>query len=118
MITVYSEVGQGTTFNIYLPASDKEAHRETPLGGEIIKGSATILFVDDEEMIIDVGQAILERLGYRVVVFKSGHEAVKAITDSGNEIDLVILDMIMPGMDGVNREVKVYQLSGNKIVPP
>jgi PAS domain S-box-containing protein len=100
MIAVYSEIGHGTTFNIYLPVSDKEAHREVPLEGGLIKGSATILLVDDEELIIDVGQAMLERLGYRVVVGREGREAVTVITHMGDEIDLVILDMIMPGMDG------------------
>jgi signal transduction histidine kinase/ActR/RegA family two-component response regulator len=100
MITVYSEVGHGTTFNIYLPVSDKDAHREVPIEGGLIKGSATILLVDDEELIIDVGQAMLERLGYRVMVCRGGQEAVKEITDMGNKIDLVILDMVMPGMDG------------------
>jgi signal transduction histidine kinase/ActR/RegA family two-component response regulator len=100
MITVYSKVGHGTTFNIYLPASDKEAHRDVSLKDAIIKGSETILLVDDEEMIIDVTQTILERLGYRVVVAREGQEAVKKIADIGKKIDLVILDMIMPGMDG------------------
>ena len=100
MITVYSEIGHGTTFNIYLPVSGKEAHQETPHEGRLVKGSATILLVDDEEMIIDVGRAMLERLGYRVLVSRAGQEAVKTIADEGNEIDLVILDLIMPGMDG------------------
>jgi two-component system, cell cycle sensor histidine kinase and response regulator CckA len=100
MITVYSEIGHGTTFNIYLPVSYKEAHREVSMEGGLIKGSATILLVDDEELIIDVGLAMLERLGYHVMVSRDGQEAVKVISDMGNEIDLVILDMIMPGMDG------------------
>ncbi|MDO9110745.1 MAG: response regulator, partial [Desulfatirhabdiaceae bacterium] len=100
IITVYSEIGHGTTFNIYLPVSVKESHREVPIESGLIKGSATILLVDDEELIIDVGQAMLERLGYRVVVCREGREAVKVITDMEDEIDLVILDMIMPGMDG------------------
>ncbi len=100
MITVYSEIGHGTTFNIYLPVSGKEADQEAPLKGSLIKGSATILLVDDEEMIIEVGQAILERLGYHVIVSRGGREAVETINNMGNEIDLVILDMIMPGMDG------------------
>ena len=100
MITVYSEIGHGTTFNVYLPASDKEAHRELPVAGELIKGSATILLVDDEQLIVDVGRAMLERLGYRVLACREGQEAVKVVADMGDEIDLVILDMIMPGMDG------------------
>jgi PAS domain S-box-containing protein len=100
MITVYSEIGNGSTFNIYLPLSEKPTHREIPVVGGLIKGSATILLVDDEEMVIDVGQAMLEHLGYRVVVCGGGQEAVKVITDMGNEIDLVILDLVMPGMNG------------------
>ena len=100
MITVYSEIGHGTTFNIYLPASDKKVHQEVSMKGGLIKGSATILLVDDEEMITEVGRAMLEKLGYRVVVSREGQDAVQVITDRGAEIDLVILDMIMPGMDG------------------
>jgi PAS domain S-box-containing protein len=100
MITVYSESGHGTTFNVYLPVSNKEVYRETPVEGRLIKGSETVLLVDDEEMIIDVGQAMLEKLGYRVFAAQSGQRAVEAVTEMGKEIDLVILDMIMPGMDG------------------
>ena len=100
VITVYSEVGHGTTFNIYLPLSDKKAHREILLDQTLIKGSETILLVDDEKLIIDVAQAMLERLGYRVLVCMGGQEAVIMVTDMGHEIDLVILDMIIPGMDG------------------
>ncbi|MBC2710157.1 MAG: response regulator, partial [Desulfosarcina sp.] len=100
MITVYSEVGQGTTFNIYLPVSDQDVHREDPAENELIKGSETILLVDDEEMIIDVTQALLERLGYQVIVANGGEKAVERISEMGNEIDLVILDLIMPGIDG------------------
>lgn len=100
MITVYSEIGHGTTFNMYLPGSGKEPLKEVTLEESLIKGSATLLLVDDEEMIIDVGRAMLERLGYRVVVARGGQEAIETIMDRGAEIDLVILDLIMPGMDG------------------
>ena len=99
IITVYSEAGQGTTFNIYLPVSEKEAQREIPVEGELIKGSAAILVVDDEQLILDVAQAMLEKLGYRVVACMGGEEALKTVKDLGHEIDLVILDFIMPGMD-------------------
>jgi len=100
IITVYSEDGHGTTFNIYLPISEKDVHQEVATELEMVKGSETILIVDDEEMIVEVGQAMLEKLGYRVLVSRSGLDAVEKITSIGSEIDLVILDLIMPGMDG------------------
>jgi len=99
-INVYSEAGKGTTFNIYLPASDKEVHRETATETGLVKGSETILLVDDEEMIIKVSKPMLEKLGYRVVAVRSGQEAVEIVSGEDEAIDLVLLDLIMPGMDG------------------
>jgi len=100
IITVYSEVGHGTTFNIYLPLTEKKAHQEIAVEDKIIHGSETILLVDDEKMILDVGQAMLGRLGYKVVIATGGKQAVDAIQRKGDEIKLVILDLIMPEMDG------------------
>jgi len=100
IITVYSERNHGTTFNIYLQISEKEIYPEIATEGAMLKGSETILLVDDEDIIIDVGQAMLKKLGYRVVISKSGLEAIEKIKDFGNKIDLVIIDLIMPGMDG------------------
>ncbi len=100
VITVYSEVGHGTTFNIFLPLSGKEVFREPPMEGQLLKGSETILLVDDEEMILNVGQAILKKLGYQVILAQGGEQAVEAARKMVADIDLVILDLIMPGMDG------------------
>ena len=100
MITAYSEIGHGTTFNIYLPLSGGEVHREATMEEKLTKGTETILLVDDEEMIIDVGQAMLKKLGYRVLIAKGGQQAVNAVIDMGDKIDLIILDLIMPKMDG------------------
>jgi PAS domain S-box-containing protein len=99
-IHVYSEIARGTTFSIYLPLSDNEAHQEIPEERRMVKGSETVLLVDDEELILEVGQAMLEKLGYRVLSSRNGREAVERIRNGENEIDLVILDMIMPEMDG------------------
>ena len=99
-ITVYSKLGDGTTFNIYLPVSAKDPHHQSPVEPAIIKGSETILLVDDEELILEVGQALLETLGYQVIVAKGGEQAVECMKKKGKEVDLVLLDMIMPGMDG------------------
>ncbi|MBC2709662.1 MAG: response regulator [Desulfosarcina sp.] len=100
IINAHSEIGYGTTFNIYLPISEKLVVKELSSEGKISNGSETVLLVDDEDMIIDVGQALLKKLGYRVIAVKSGQEAVEVVHRMGSGIGLVILDMIMPGMDG------------------
>lgn len=100
IITVHSKVGQGTTFTIYLPISDKEVHQNTPAKKEAIGGSETILLVDDEDMIIEVGGRMLVKLGYRVVIAKGGRQAVDMVKVKGQEIDMVILDLVMPDIDG------------------
>jgi PAS domain S-box-containing protein len=100
IIDVYSEKGHGATFTIYLPASEKELVKEEKVSTDIARGEGTILLVDDEEVIIDVGSEILEVLGYKVSVARSGREAVEIYKEKQNEIDMVILDMIMPEMDG------------------
>jgi PAS domain S-box-containing protein len=99
-ISVCSEVGKGTTFNIYLPVSDKELHQHLPARNVLVKGSDTVLLVDDEEMVLYVCKAMLENMGYLVIAARSGEQAVDAVRRKSHEIDLVILDMVMPGMDG------------------
>jgi len=100
IITVYSEVGHGTTFTIHLPLSDKAAYRGEVQQNGIVRGSGTILLVDDEDMILEVGGAMLEKLGYRVIIAASGERALDVLGRMGEEIDLVLLDLIMPGMPG------------------
>jgi len=93
----HSERGEGTTFNIYLPTSEKEVIEDKKPSREVVKGEGTILLVDDEEMITDVGEQLLEKLGYSVTTVASGEKAVDYLKD--NAADLLILDMIMnPGL--------------------
>jgi len=100
MTDVESKPGHGTTFSIYLPASEKEVSAEKPAATGIRKGTGTILFVDDEEMIRNIGREMLEFLGYQVYAAGGGEEAVAFYQDRKDEIDMVILDLIMPRISG------------------
>jgi two-component system cell cycle sensor histidine kinase/response regulator CckA len=100
VITVDSEKGYGTTFRIYLPAADKEIIKEYEPAAVLVKGKETILLVDDEYSIIEVTRELLEAMDYRVIGVQSGLEALRIYQAQHKEIDLVILDMIMPEMSG------------------
>jgi PAS domain S-box-containing protein len=99
-ITVESEKGKGTAFHICLPASHRAVAATVAATDVIERGHETILLVDDEEGIISVARALLTRLGYRVLTAGSGPEAVEIYRSQPDAVDLVILDMIMPGMNG------------------
>ena len=123
-INVYSELDQGTTFTIYLPASGKEAVEDTELIAEIQKGSGTILLIDDEKMILDVGRELLEELGYTVLSAMSGQKAIDIFQKNRDKIDMIIMDMIMPGLSGsdtfdrmkeINPDTKILLSSGYSI---
>ena len=100
-IICYSEPGIGTTFNIYLPVDPTAAKPESPIEKPIpLRGIETILLVDDEEMVRDLGKRILERFGYTVLAAANGKEAVNLYEKQMGKISLVILDLIMPEMGG------------------
>jgi CheY-like chemotaxis protein len=101
LIRVLSKPNQGTTFNIFLPATDKTLEIQPPEPSkEPRSGSGTILLIDDEEIVIESVGCMIEHLGYRLIVAHSGKEAVRIYDTQGSNIDLVILDMIMPDMNG------------------
>jgi CheY-like chemotaxis protein len=121
MINVYSELGHGTIFTIYLPASEKQIIKEEPATGTIDRGTETILVVDDEKIVLEANRELLKSMGYRVYTVGSGQEAIALFTEKRNEIDLVILDMIMPEISGgetfdrlreINPGIKVLLSSG------
>jgi PAS domain S-box-containing protein len=121
IIKVYSEKGKGTTFSIYLPATEKEVPEEKKLPEEFFEGTETVLLVDDEDMVSNIAKRLLETLGYNVLVAGSGKEAVEMYDKNKDKIELVILDMIMPGMGGgetferlktINPGIKVLLSSG------
>jgi CheY-like chemotaxis protein len=98
-MTVRSERGRGSTFSIYLPAAARAAERRAAPAAPAA-GSRTILLVEDEELVLDIGRQMLERLGHRVVAARSGAEALDIYERDPGSIDMIILDMIMPGMGG------------------
>ena len=125
IIDVKSEKGKGSTFDIYLPAAKSKVIDQRSEVSEVIKpGSETILLVDDEGIIIDVTPEMLTELGYEVLTARSGEEALEQYRINRDKIDLVILDMIMPGMGGgetydrlkqIDPEITVLLSSGYSI---
>ncbi len=120
-ITVDSEVGAGSSFTIYLPAVEKEARKEEVEERSLPHGKGTILVVDDEDFIRIFARETLEKLGYQVLEASDGLQAVEIYSSRQKEIDLVILDLIMPKMGGdetfrnlkkIDPEVKVLISSG------
>jgi nitrogen-specific signal transduction histidine kinase/CheY-like chemotaxis protein len=120
-IHVYSEPGQGSTFKVYLPVVSRPAEDTTPEEAEIVGGTETVLVVDDEESVQALLRRILEEGGYTVLLAADGVEATELYAERSAEIDLVVLDIIMPRMGGrktyerlreINPEVKVLLSSG------
>lgn len=98
-ITVYSELGVGTKFAIYLPLSEKVISRVRSKSTEIT-GEGTILVIDDEQVIRAMAQKMLESLGYSVFIAAGCHEGFEIFKEKMDEIDIVLLDVIMPKTDG------------------
>ena len=126
MICVESEIERGTTFNIYLPAKPEkiEARSEPIQIEEFPGGTETILLVDDEEIIRNMVKRMLEKFGYNVLIAANGQEALTYYKESKDPIDLTIIDVIMPEMDGrqtfrklkkINSEIKVLLSSGGDV---
>ncbi|MGE5799650.1 MAG: response regulator [Syntrophaceae bacterium] len=123
LILCESSRDTGTTFRVYLPVPERDGavpEIETRRKGDY-RGAETIIIVDDEPDILDIGQNTLEQFGYTVLMARSGEEALEIYSRQGNRIDLVILDLGMPGMGGekclqdllrMNPSVKVLIASG------
>ena len=120
-ISVYSEQGMGTVFHIYLPIVDRRAELRDGWEEVIVSGSGKILVVDDEQVIRETAKGILESIGYTVIVANNGREGADLFEQQATSIDLVLMDMIMPEMNGeesfyamqkIDPEVKVLLASG------
>jgi PAS domain S-box-containing protein len=99
-ITVESQLGKGSTFHAYFPVIEKDAWPEIKVAETIPMGTERILFIDDEELLAEMGKEMLERLGYHVTARYSSLEALATFKNSPHEFDLIITDQTMPDMTG------------------
>ncbi|RJO64884.1 MAG: PAS domain S-box protein [Myxococcales bacterium] len=127
-IEVHSDPGKGTTFKLYLPRVAEKAERlkreepaRVPQANDMPGGNETVLLVEDEAVVRELGILILKRLGYKVLHAENGGEAIMLVEEFKNPIDLLITDVVMPGMNGrdlaerlthMKPEMKVLYASG------
>ena len=129
LISVDSELGQGTIVKIYLPAVETPVKEDSkPKPKTVwIKGTGTILVIEDEEPVMEISRAILEKLGYRVLEARTGQEAIDVVKTFDGHIDLALLDILLPDMSGndiyplimeARPDLKVIVFSGYSIDGP
>jgi CheY-like chemotaxis protein len=106
-INIQSELGLGTIFKIYLPVSNERL--QAPIVEKTVSGSGGILLVDDEAILRSAGQELLEDLGYTVYLAEDGKQALEIYVQEQERIQLVLLDMIMPGLGGKETFLKLIE---------
>lgn len=122
-IWAYGEPGMGSVFKVYLPAAEDSVHQqsETPKEQPCSRGSETLLLVEDNDQVRDLAFAVLKRQGYKVITAEKGMEAVSLVKTLDEPVHLLVTDVVMPGIDGINLynrislicpEVRVLYMSG------
>ena len=109
-ITCRSKPGEGTVFHVFLPVIADEVLPAAEQTADIQFGNERILFVDDEEILAEMGKTMLERLGYRVTVRKDSTEALTTFRNQPDQFDLVITDQTMPGLTGSDLARHILQI--------
>ncbi len=109
-VAVSSQPGNGTSVRVYLPA-DKRIVKDHGVEAGDLTGTQTVLMVDDEDLLLTMGQAILSAYGYTVLVANSGQKALELLAKREKHVDLLITDLVMPGMSGRELVEHVHQQS-------
>jgi PAS domain S-box-containing protein len=111
-IMTYSEVGHGTTFRIYFPRvrETPELRNKKPHVGEAARGSETILIVEDEGALRELARELLEANGYKVIQAEHGEKAIRLVEHSQTHIDLLLTDVVMPGVGGKQLAKRLLEL--------
>jgi len=112
-INCYSEIGKGTSIKVLLPASNKTAETVGVVGASLGKwqGSGLVLVVEDEKPVQEVAARMLQQLGYEVITADHGLQALEVFEVRHHEIDLILLDMVMPRLDGKETLQRLRQLN-------
>ena len=109
-IKVYSESNVGTSFQIFLPIVDLKAQKIDVLDEQLPCGSETILFIDDEKLLLEIGKELLETIGYKVETRASSIDALEAFRVRPAKYDLIISDMTMPKMTGDQLAIEIKKI--------
>jgi CheY-like chemotaxis protein len=116
-IQVRSKPGEGSTFTLFFPASSALPVAMAPEEKHIVSGQGTILLVEDEPSLRRVSHKLLEKLGYQVMEAANGEQALQIYAEQGQDIDLVLLDLIMPGLNGLQTLERLRKLDpGVKVI--
>ncbi|GEM_PF-4014991 len=111
---VYSEIGIGSVFNIYLPAEEAMHEPATIVKTDIPMGSGTILVVDDETVMRTIAKGLLEESGYNVILAHDGFDCLDAYVKHRDEIDLILLDMVMPRLNGRDTYERLQEIGAQE----
>jgi nitrogen-specific signal transduction histidine kinase len=111
-VAVSSQAGAGTSVRVYLPAEKRVVH-DNRFSLNDLNGSQTILMVDDEDLMLTMGQTVLSTFGYQVVTANAGPKALDILSKGEKKIDLVITDLVMPGMSGRELVEQLRKVSPN-----
>ncbi|MBW4509088.1 MAG: CBS domain-containing protein [Scytonematopsis contorta HA4267-MV1] len=116
-INVYSEINKGTSFKVYLPSSDATNEQVSDNCEELLKGNGElVLVVDDEVAIAETTKSTLENNNYRVLTAKDGIEAIALYAQYRNDIQVILVDMMMPSMDGTTTIRTLQKMNSNVLI--